>query len=306
MGNSNSAEWEKRIVKDDVSLPANQQKLAFTLKSVFTEEECKAFIATTEKKGYQPALVNIGGGRQQLMTDVRNNDRCIIDDPKVAAVIYERIRKYVPQTWRGCKAVGLNERLRFLRYDPGQKFDVHMDGEYHRDNGERSYVTVQLYLNQGFEGGATTFIDVANYQNDSSRKDVDCVPLTGMVLIFQHDIFHCGSEVTKGRKYALRTDVMYAPAKSSYDAETRQLERELEKQAREKKANKSKTGQDIKWDGKAKDTDSNTAQPEDAPAMQLPSAAAAGPADAPQPDPAAAAAGGVAAAPAFASNNAMM
>jgi hypothetical protein len=52
--------------------------------------------------------------------------------------------------------------LRFLRYDPGQKFDPHMDGVYMRTDadvrgkpalagrvGERSYVTVQIYLNEG-------------------------------------------------------------------------------------------------------------------------------------------------------------
>lgn len=37
----------------------------------------QGFINMTEKVGYVPALVNVGGGRQKLMPDVRNNDRCI-------------------------------------------------------------------------------------------------------------------------------------------------------------------------------------------------------------------------------------
>ena len=40
---------------------------------------------------------------------------------------------------------------------------------------------------------------------------VDVNPKTGSVLVFQHDILHCGSELLHGIKYTLRTDVMYAP-----------------------------------------------------------------------------------------------
>ena len=33
---------------------------------------------------------------------------------------------------------------------------------------------------------------------------------TGSVLIFQHDIYHGGATLEKGRKYAMRTDIMYS------------------------------------------------------------------------------------------------
>jgi hypothetical protein len=35
-----------------------------------------------------------------------------------------------------------------------------------------------------------------------------------MVLVFQHDILHEGSRLKKGRKYTVRTDVMYRPKQS--------------------------------------------------------------------------------------------
>jgi hypothetical protein len=50
--------------------------------------------------------------------------------------------------------VGLNERFRFYRYDPGQHFAPHMDGCYQRANGEESQFTFLVYLNDGFVGGA--------------------------------------------------------------------------------------------------------------------------------------------------------
>jgi predicted 2-oxoglutarate/Fe(II)-dependent dioxygenase YbiX len=106
--------------------------------------------------------------------------------------------------------VRLNERLRFLRYDPGQKFVPHLDGQYrHPDgSGERSFITVELYLNEGFKGGETTFIDTNN-----ANHRVSFPIKTGLVLIFEHRISHEGTAVKEGRKYAMRTDAMYRPVK---------------------------------------------------------------------------------------------
>ncbi len=115
------------IEKFDVPLPNTKDagKLAFILLNVFTPEECSEWIKLTEERGYSPALVNIGS-REVLMNDFRNNDRCIIDDVHMANILFERIKSYLPNIWEGYKIVGLNERLRFLRYDPGQKFEQHM------------------------------------------------------------------------------------------------------------------------------------------------------------------------------------
>jgi len=192
-----------------IELPSGQKKLAFVLENVYSPQECEEMIRLTEAKGYEPALVNIGGGRQMLMTDYRNSDRCIIDDEIMADGIFQRIKKYIPGDFKHCQLRSLNERLRFLRYDPGQYFASHRDGTYVRESGpkcgERSCITVQLYLNGGFEGGSTTFL------SNDERERVEVVPKPGLVLIFQHDILHEGSAVTKGRKYSMRTDVMYRP-----------------------------------------------------------------------------------------------
>ena len=57
---------------------------------------------------------------------------------------------------------GLNERLRLLRYRPGDQFQSHFDRAVPTDDGRhRSLVTVLLYLNDAddFEGGATLYED---------------------------------------------------------------------------------------------------------------------------------------------------
>ncbi|KAF0694547.1 Aste57867_14587 [Aphanomyces stellatus] len=183
---------------------SNNDLLVLVLENVLSAKECKALIAKSEASGYEQALLNVGGGQQELRTDVRNNDRCIIDDTAAAAIIWGRIRSFLPATFNGHDVVGVNERLRFLRYDPGQEFKPHVDGSYCRpDKTEKSFLTIQLYLNGGQElvGGATTIFD--------RTGDVDIQPAVGRVLIFQHrGVYHAGAQVVQGRKYTIRSDIM--------------------------------------------------------------------------------------------------
>ena len=107
-------------------------------------------------------------------------------------------------------AIGLNERMRILRYDPGAYFAPHYDGSYVRTtdkfgHSQRSLLTAQFYLNEGYVGGSTRFL---NERNESQFYEV--IPKVGSVLIFEHDFFHEGAELFSGRKYSLRTDVMYS------------------------------------------------------------------------------------------------
>ena len=97
--------------------------------------------------------------------------------------------------------------MRFLKYSPGEYFKPHRDGSYKRPDGkEISFVTIQLYLNEGFEGGKTTFMSGFN---GPSERDVGVTPKIGRVLVFQHEILHEGSLLMAGTKYTMRTDVMY-------------------------------------------------------------------------------------------------
>ncbi|XP_064603709.1 uncharacterized protein LOC135469107 [Liolophura sinensis] len=203
------------IVKTDLSLPDGQKKLAFFLENVMTKQECDAYIKKTEKMGYKRALLTIGKDTQVLRKDIRNSYRCVWDSEEQANILWQRIEPYIPTDFNSrWKPLGLNKRLRFLRYDPGEYFKPHYDGFFEAENGDRSFITAQLYLNEGFEGGSTTFLSTSG--NDSQARPL--VPRTGSVLIFQHNIFHEGSILVKGRKYAMRTDVMFTPVKLPDDA----------------------------------------------------------------------------------------
>ncbi len=171
----------------------------FTVSNVLSSEECAEYIALTEKIGYTPAGLTMGQDQYFMAPNVRNNDRVILDDEARAAQLWHRIAEYIPVTIDGWTALGLNERLRFYRYDPGQRFAPHGDGSFMRQVGEMSLLTFMIYLNDGFEGGETHFLE----------PDISVVPTAGMALCFRHELLHEGDWVIRGRKYVLRSDVMY-------------------------------------------------------------------------------------------------
>ena len=185
------------------------QAYAIVIHNVFTAEECQALIDRSETQGYAVAYVNAGDA-QILDTDYRRGSRCIIDDGDVANAIWQRVKAHVPNRLDGRRALEVNERLRFLQYNSGDFFRRHPDGSYRRPDshpkgGDVSLVTLQLYLNEGFEGGSTRFF--ARMEDGSEHFDV--VPKTGSVLLFQHRLYHSGEELISGRKYTIRTEVMY-------------------------------------------------------------------------------------------------
>jgi len=168
----------------------------FTIADVLTHEECQEYIEWTEGLGYEAAAVSLAGG-PALRPDIRNNARVMVDAPERANDIWTRISAEIPATVEGRSAVGLNERLRFYRYGPGQRFAPHTDGCHRRSNGEESFLTFMIYLNGGAVGGETRF------------QNISITPEPGLALIFDHYLIHEGAEVLEGQKYVLRSDVMY-------------------------------------------------------------------------------------------------
>ncbi|KAF9935889.1 dipeptidylpeptidase [Modicella reniformis] len=189
--------------------------VAFTLQDVLTPEECARLIERSEQVGYDVATVNVGSDKPEvLMPGYRDGKRCIIDDHQIVTELWERVKHHIPAVYQKRPVVGINERLRFLKYGPGGQFQPHMDGEYHRrdGSGQVTKITIQFYLNDGCEGGATTFLEQRmNWGSETSQERLPVLPKVGQVLIFQHDLTHEGSMVTQGEKYIIRSDILYGP-----------------------------------------------------------------------------------------------
>ena len=136
-----------KILKDVVDfertkLPEYKGHYAKILDNVLTKDECDTLVRAAEAQSngaWESAMINIGDGRQVLMTDVRDCDRIIWDDADLVERIWSRIEDSVPEierlkdmplvtgkwpvmlgeTW---KLTRLNERMRFLKYGMGEYF----------------------------------------------------------------------------------------------------------------------------------------------------------------------------------------
>jgi hypothetical protein len=177
-----------------------------TALNILTAEECQQIIQIAEEKGFVPASIFTDYAGQEHFSDTRKSHRCIIDSEEFVKRLWLRLKPFVPEVWkRGEVCVGLNERLRILRYDPGEEFRPHRDGSYMAPSGAISKLTLLIYLNEGYESGYTAFL------NSSETAWVAVTPYTGSVAIQDQELVHFVPPLKAGRKYAIRTDIMYMP-----------------------------------------------------------------------------------------------
>lgn len=173
--------------------------LVFSIADVWPADACAAMIARIEALGPSDAPITTAAGFV-MRPDIRNNTRVMFDDVALAQALFARIGAALPAQLAGRRPVGVNERFRCYRYEPGQRFAPHFDGAYQRSGTECSELTLMVYLNDAFTGGKTAFHD----------HGVEVTPRTGDALLFQHRLLHEGCVVVSGAKYVLRSDVMYA------------------------------------------------------------------------------------------------
>jgi hypothetical protein len=178
--------------------------VGFAIAGLFDRATCDALRARLDGVGFAATGRAYPGG-------YRDNDRVVVDDAAMAAAWFDRARRWLPETldrdgarWR---LVGLNPRFRGCRYRGGQAFCVHRDGPYVPADDERSWLTMQLYLDDGagFRGGRTRFYAGA----DGGAPVAAVMPVAGTAIVFDHGAWHDGEAVVEGTKHVLRTDVMY-------------------------------------------------------------------------------------------------
>ena len=194
----------------------DRNEICLLIKNAFSEQFCDE-IMLKHNNDFSPANLN-------YPTSYRNNERQIKDDVVFSKLLFEEIRKYLPDVievngisdkekgiWN---RKGLNERIRICRYSEGQYFNKHLDGVYYQSKQVQSKLTFMIYLNGGneeFEGGRTLFF--------RSKEDDQIIgfyqPSKGDLIIFDHNLWHSGEEVRKGDKYILRSDILYQKAEDT-------------------------------------------------------------------------------------------
>jgi hypothetical protein len=180
------ADGSLRVLQVDfasVGLSDLSSRICLIIDNLLTPGDlAKLYSAATLSSPWVQAKVSVGIGVEILDTKYRNSGRIILDDHALAGWLFDKIEPHLSEgvrrvegaehhRWIGSnyydKAVGtrkkedgseavvepiarvtrLNERLRFLRYEPGMFFQPHCDGQYWTpDTRECSYFTLQVYL----------------------------------------------------------------------------------------------------------------------------------------------------------------
>ena len=161
---------------------------------LFTQEEC-LHIAQCAADMLQPATVADPRTGRNVANPVRTSDGAVIGPTRETLVVQALNRRLAAVTgtdWRQ------GEALSVLRYQPGQQFRPHVDALPVTSN--QRLRTVLVYLNEGFAGGATYFV------NNALRV----TPRTGDAIIFDNvradgsidpATQHAGEPVTAGVKW---------------------------------------------------------------------------------------------------------
>ncbi|KAG6917995.1 hypothetical protein DXG01_017005 [Tephrocybe rancida] len=181
------------------------------LDNIFSPEECASLIALAEsdQEWHTAGGTSISACyltfRNSLRSRLETTGKAWLDLPTRRGSfkgIYLAI-SFCDKTTHLC-TLSANERLSFLRYGAGHFFKPHCDGMVELPDGRRSFVTIQIYLNdEGLSGGATRIFG-------NGRRHLDIEPKLGRVLILQQRvILHCGMEVVRGTKYAMRSNLMF-------------------------------------------------------------------------------------------------
>ncbi|KAK4280422.1 hypothetical protein QN277_012049 [Acacia crassicarpa] len=223
---SNKAKSKWPVIKPKKNLQITRFKDSdlFTVQSFFSSAESKEFIKVAEAIGFSHQG-SLGPAKGEAY---RDNDRISVHDPVLTNSIWESglSKIFSDIRIRGKVAVGLNPNIRFYRYKVGQWFGRHVDESVDLGEGKRTYYTLLVYLSGGLKsspknatknpgdssvdplvGGETVFY--------GSRNSVvaEVTPTEGVALLHLHGdkcLLHVARNVTKGVKYVLRSDVVFA------------------------------------------------------------------------------------------------
>jgi hypothetical protein len=231
--NPRSMQWdtaENNIIQHEVPFLTSQKGSAFLLENVLSVDECQQLRAAATQLGFR-------ADHPTAMDQPTGIDSCewMVDD-SILDVVNRRVQPFFLEessttTEQTTSFHSINPRWRFFRYGQGCVYRPHIDGSwpasrikedghyesYDEDDKSgasiKSFYTFLIYLNDNFEGGQTRFYFPKNQQQGQGLAAQGITPKCGSVLVFSQgntaSLLHEGSAVTVGRKYVVRSDVLY-------------------------------------------------------------------------------------------------
>lgn len=184
------------------------RKFAIILDNVFTKDECDSLIELSEKNPTNYKNVP----NHYFFQQEKPNKGWVNVDKNLADTFFDKMKSFIPIDYKGLPVIGLNERLSFLKYSPGEYNPCSENGIDDNDDlifsREVKYLIAIIYLNDLKEedGGATFFYkDTEN----GVYQDYCVIPKVGRVLLFEDYFNHEGSILYNGLKHCIHTYIMY-------------------------------------------------------------------------------------------------
>lgn len=208
------------------------------LGTLLTANECDEILTNIHGEAFENML-----GRYDLTK--RTNSRLIVIDDRLAEILWQRLKfsdkltKLIPNPqplgfnvqgqW---EMSGVNQAIRINRYEEGEYFSVHKDGQYAPNADERSLFSLIIYLNDNYEKGETKFYfpkttpqsdikgltikeEIESYGGLENGFECVCIqPKKGHAILFTHNLLHEAiapeslNPMTIIQRYVLRADVL--------------------------------------------------------------------------------------------------
>jgi prolyl 4-hydroxylase len=185
------ANGDPTAVPDGRRLSEDPEVVHFS--GLLTPDECRHLMQASGN-AFEPSMV-YDSSRRLVRDEIRTSDGAtihwLIEDPAVVA-LNRRIAAISRSAYENGEALAL------LRYSPGQEYRPHFD--FVGGTANRRLLTALIYLNDGYEGGATRFV----------RTGLTVKGSTGDVVLFRNEgadggpnplSEHAGLPVTKGQKF---------------------------------------------------------------------------------------------------------
>lgn len=148
----------------------------------FLPKECDGLIQETEEMGYEDATKMAGANSEVIL---RNMKRLFLSDMQTSEILTSKLRNLVPLSYEGGLFQGVNENFKFYKYEKGNKYDKHIDGEFENETLQtKSVASFIIYLNEPKRGGFTKF-----HSHKFTNGTLDVKPERGKILIYRQKYY---------------------------------------------------------------------------------------------------------------------
>lgn len=172
----------------------------FLNRKFLDDEACAKLLLEVNSSPATQAPVYIEGTEGNIHENVRRTTSLHPSEETISNM-WNRLNKQKPLL-EDHFAVSLAdcERPQFLRYEKGDFFVRHQDGNTHQldfDHLRIRRISIVVFLNESFTGGALKFYD--------GPTTFDLHGQTGLLVAFRPDLFHEVSPVISGERFTMIT-----------------------------------------------------------------------------------------------------